>query len=263
MFQVLFCGAPHARGMLGSAAEAVQAQTVANFYLAFELGVEVVPVINKIDLPAADPPRVAAEMQAAFDLPADKAILCSAKAGRGIADILDAIVDTVPPPAGDREAPCRLLLFDAHADEFRGIVCMVLVKDGAVRKGDKLRSCATGDALHVLEVLAPLPRISTRSASGCFWNCGPALTEWHAVQLGIMTPDMQPTGALLTGQVGYIITGLKSIKAARVGDTWHDHRAEPQPLPGFEAAKPMMYAGVLPACWLAWRMQLPLPPDHS
>jgi translation elongation factor EF-G len=136
----------------------MQAQTVANFYLAFELDLAVVAVINKIDLPAADPNRVASEIEAAFDLPATSAIHCSAKSGIGVGDILQAVVEKIPPPAGDEAAPFRLLLFDAHADEFRGVVCMVLVKDGVVRRGDKLRSCSTGDTLEVIEVCNPSSR---------------------------------------------------------------------------------------------------------
>jgi translation elongation factor EF-4 len=130
----------------------VQAQTVANFYHAFERSLEIVPVINKIDLDAADPDKVASEIEAAFDLPADTTLRCSAKQGVGIEDVLGAIVERIPPPQGDRAAPSRLLLFDAYADTFRGVVCMVLVHDGTIRKGDKLRTCSTGQILEVLEV---------------------------------------------------------------------------------------------------------------
>ena len=129
-----------------------QAQTVANFYAAFELDLAIIPVINKIDLPAADPDRVAAEIESAFDLPADTNIRCSAKAGVGIDEVLRAVVRDVPPPGGDESAPFRLLLFDAHTDEFRGVVCLVVVKDGVVRKGDRLRTHSTGNTLDVLEV---------------------------------------------------------------------------------------------------------------
>lgn len=132
----------------------MQAQTVANFYLAFDLDLEIVPVLNKIDLPAADPDRVAADVEAAFDLPAASIIRASAKAGLGIEDVLAAVVERVPPPqsAAGPAAPFRLLLFDAKADEFRGIVCMVLVKDGTVRKGDRLKTMSTGSSYEVLEV---------------------------------------------------------------------------------------------------------------
>lgn len=130
----------------------MQAQTVANFYSAFELDLAVVPVINKVDLPAADPDRVASEIESAFDLPASSSIRCSAKAGIGVDDVLRAVVREVPPPSGDETAPFRLLLFDAHTDEFRGVVCLVVVKDGTVRKGDRLRTHSTGSLLEVLEV---------------------------------------------------------------------------------------------------------------
>lgn len=130
----------------------LQAQTVANFYLAFELDLAVVPVINKVDLPAADAARVAGEVEAAFDLPAAGAVRCSAKSGLGVADVLAAVVERMPAPTGRADAPFRLLLFDAHADEYRGVVCLVFVRDGVVRKGDRLRSCSTGSMYDVLEV---------------------------------------------------------------------------------------------------------------
>lgn len=141
----------------------MQAQTVANFYLAFELNLEIVPVLNKIDLPAADPERVAADIETAFDLPADSVIQASAKSGLGIEDVLAAIVERVPQPHSTKpDGPFRLLLFDAKADEFRGIICMVLVKDGIVRKGDKLKAMSTGASYEVLEVCnlsAPVPSV--------------------------------------------------------------------------------------------------------
>lgn len=137
----------------------MQAQTVANFYLAFDLDLEIVPVLNKIDLPAADPDRVADDIEAAFDLPVASIVRASAKSGIGIDDVLTAVVERVPPPQSDAgaAAPFRLLLFDAKADEFRGIVCMVLVKDGVVRKGDRLKTMSTGASYEVLEVLLLVP----------------------------------------------------------------------------------------------------------
>ena len=151
----------------------LQAQTVANFYLAFELDLAVVPVINKVDLPAADPARVAAEIEAAFDLPAASAVHCSAKSGLGVADVLAAVVERMPAPAGRTDAPFRLLLFDAHADEYRGVVCLVFVRDGAVRKGDRLRSCATGSLYDVLEVRHTATAIPL---SSCLDMCRSAAT---------------------------------------------------------------------------------------
>lgn len=127
---------------------------MANFYLAFDLDLAVVPVLNKIDLPAADPERVAADIESAFDLPAETTVCASAKSGIGIDEVLAAVVERVPPPTSYSGAavPFRLLLFDAKADEFRGIVCMVLVKDGVVRKGDRLKAMSTGACYDVLEV---------------------------------------------------------------------------------------------------------------
>lgn len=130
----------------------MQAQTVANFYHAFERNLEIVPVINKIDLHTADPAKVATEIEATFDLPAATTLRCSAKSGEGIEEVLAAIVERIPHPQGDAAAPFRLLLFDAFVDTFRGIVCLVLVHDGTVSKGDKLRTSSTGQVLEVLEV---------------------------------------------------------------------------------------------------------------
>jgi translation factor GUF1, mitochondrial len=136
----------------------LQAQTVANFYLAFDLDLAIIPVLNKVDLPAADPPRVAADIATAFDLPEASVLQCSAKAGTGIEPLLRAVVERIPPPGGDPKALFRLLLFDAKADEYRGVVCLVLVKDGVVKVGDRIRSAFSGETYDVLEVRPPVSR---------------------------------------------------------------------------------------------------------
>jgi len=204
--------------LLVDAAQGVQAQTAANFFLCFEGGLEVVPVLNKIDVAAADPDAVAREIEEAFDLPASEALRVSAKTGVGLPTLLEAVVTRVPPPAGDAGAPLRALLFDAHLDPFRGVVCLLRVVDGELQRGDRLQSAATGETFEALEV-------------------------------GLLTPEATPTPRLQCGQVGYVITGMKHTSRARVGDTWR--RAGPgaedlEPLPGFSPAKSVCFGGLFP-----------------
>ena len=138
--------------LLVDGAQGIQAQTVANFYLAWEQGLTIVPVINKVDMPAADPVKVADEMSAAFDITPESCILASAKTGLGVEAVLRGIVEQIPPPSGDPEGKLRLLLFDAFHDEYRGVICMVLVKDGCVRTGDKIKAFSDTQTYEVLEV---------------------------------------------------------------------------------------------------------------
>ncbi|XP_057868820.1 translation factor GUF1 homolog, mitochondrial isoform X2 [Cryptomeria japonica] len=198
------------------AAQGVQAQTVANFYLAFEANLAIVPVINKIDQPTADPDNVKAQLQSMFDLDPQDALLTSAKTGEGLQHVLPAVIERIPPPKGLVCSPLRMLLLDSYFDEYRGVICHVAVIDGALRKGDKIASAATGQS-------------------------------YEAMDVGILHPELTPTGMLLTGQVGYIISGMRSTKEARVGDTLHHVRSVVQPLPGFKPAKHMVFAGVYPA----------------
>ncbi|GMH39966.1 hypothetical protein BSKO_07870 [Bryopsis sp. KO-2023] len=201
--------------LLVDASQGIQAQTVANFYLAFEQNLEVVPVINKIDMPSAEPERVAKEMQQAFDVDPDNCLLASAKTGVGVEEILKRVVEVVPPPKGSASAPTRLFLFDAFHDEYRGVICLVEVVDGKVSKGDKIVSASSGETYEVLEI-------------------------------GAMMPEPTETGQLLTGQVGYMITGMKTTRSARIGDTWHLQRHPVEPLPGFKPAKANVFAGLYP-----------------
>ncbi|KAH7847444.1 hypothetical protein Vadar_026152 [Vaccinium darrowii] len=197
------------------AAQGVQAQTVANFYLAFESNLAIIPVINKIDQPTADPDRVKAQLKSIFDLDPNDALLTSAKTGQGLEHVLPAVIERMPPPPGNCNSPLRMLLLDSYYDEYKGVICHVAVVDGTLRKGDKISSAATGQSYEVLDV-------------------------------GIMHPELTPTGVLLTGQVGYVVSGMRSTKEARVGDTLHQSRSIVEPLPGFKPVKHMVFSGVYP-----------------
>ncbi|XP_041008352.1 translation factor GUF1 homolog, mitochondrial [Juglans microcarpa x Juglans regia] len=198
------------------AAQGVQAQTVANFYLAFESNLTIIPVINKIDQPTADPERVKAQLKSMFDLDPIDALLTSAKTGQGLEQVLPAVIERIPPPPGKSTSPLRMLLLDSYYDEYKGVICHVAVVDGMLHKGDKISSVATGQAYEVLDV-------------------------------GIMHPELTPTGVLHTGQVGYVVSGMRSTKEARVGDTLYYSRSIVEPLAGFKPAKHMVFSGLYPA----------------
>ena len=198
------------------AAQGIEAQTLANVYLAMEHDLTLVPVVNKIDLPSAQPELVAEEIDRVIGLPADEVIYASAKEGRGVAEILEAIVARVPPPRGDTGNPLRALIFDSHYDSYKGVIAYCRVMDGEVKTGDRVQMMATEAIAEVLEI-------------GCF------------------TPEMTPTAVLRTGEVGYIATGLKIVRECQVGDTiTHAAHPAPAPLPGYQQVKPMVYAGLYP-----------------
>lgn len=201
--------------LLVDAAQGVQAQTMANFYLAFEQDLTIVPVINKIDLPTANIERVQNELNKLFDFSAQDCILASAKSGIGITDILDSIIERIPAPTSNLELTLKALLFDSWYDEYRGVVCLIAIKDGVLKKGDHIY-------LHQS-------------------NC-----KHEILELGLMYPEQTPMDALYAGQVGYIITGMKTIKEARVGDTISFPKSTITPFPGFKPAKPMVFAGIFP-----------------
>lgn len=201
--------------LLVDAAQGIQAQTMANFYLAFEQDIAIIPVINKIDMANADPERVKQQMETAFDIKPEESILASAKSGIGIEAILEAIVKRIAPPSGSAQKPFRALLFDSWFDEYRGVICLIEVIDGAIHKGEIIMSAHTGEKYEVLDI-------------------------------GIMYPDQRPTDALYTGQVGYLIAGMKTVREARVGDTFHHPKQQVEVLPGFRPAKPMVFAGIYP-----------------
>jgi GTP-binding protein LepA len=204
------------------ASQGVEAQTVANCYTALDLGVEVVPVLNKMDLPQADPERAKEEVEDVIGIDASEAIPCSAKTGMGIDDILEAIVARIPPPKGDPDAPLRAMIIDSWFDSYVGVVMLVRVVDGRLAKGDRLKLMAS-DA------------------------------QYDADQLGVFTPGNQPREALEAGEVGYVIAGIKELKVARVGDTITRTRAAntnvapaAAALPGFKEIQPQVFAGLYP-----------------
>uniref|UniRef100_A0A0E0A4W9 Tr-type G domain-containing protein n=1 Tax=Oryza glumipatula TaxID=40148 RepID=A0A0E0A4W9_9ORYZ len=203
------------------AAQGVQAQTIANFYLAFESNLSIIPVINKIDQPTADPDNVKAQLKRLFDIDPSEALLTSAKTGQGLSQVLPAVIERIPSPPGKCDSPVRMLLLDSYYDEYKGVICHVAVVDGALHKGDKIASAATGRTYEVLDV-------------------------------GIMHPELTPTGVLYTGQVGYVISGMRSTKEARIGDTLHQAKSIVEPLPenilsGFKPARHMVFSGLYPA----------------
>ncbi len=198
------------------ASQGSQAQTLANAYLAIENNLEIVPAVNKIDLPQSRPDEVAAEVAELVGETADHVLRISAKTGEGIAEALDAIVERVPPPAGDPDAPPRALIFDSSYDQYRGVVAFVRVVDGTFSKAEALRAMAAG-------------------------------TEFEAEELGFLSPAMVSTPTLSAGEVGYLVTGLKDVSRLRVGDTLTSRRNGAQEaVPGYKDVKPMVFAGLFP-----------------
>jgi len=198
------------------ASQGVEAQTVANCYTAIELGVEVLPVLNKMDLPQADPDAARQEIEDVIGIDASQAILASAKSGLGIDDILETIVRQVPPPKGDAQAPLQALVIDSWFDNYVGVVMLVRVVNGVLRPKDKILLMATG-ATHLCE------------------------------QVGVFTPKSQPRPELSAGEVGFVIAGIKELANAKVGDTLTlAARPAAAPLPGFKEVKPQVFAGLYP-----------------
>ncbi len=199
------------------AAQGIEAQTLANLYLAVEADLTIIPVINKIDLPSAQPDMIKEEIERVIGIPAEEAILASAKEGIGTHDILEAIVHRVPPPHGQRHNPLRALVFDSKYDPFKGVIAYVRVEDGSLKQGQRLQMMATGSTADVLEV-------------------------------GFFTPQLVSAGVLSAGEVGYVATGFKNVKDCRVGDTIaaFGQTDDVTPLPGYRPAKPMVFAGLYP-----------------
>jgi GTP-binding protein LepA len=202
--------------LLVDAAQGIQAQTLANAYLAFENELEIVPVVNKIDLPQADPDATAAELAELVGERPERVLRISAKTGQGIEDVLDAVVERIPAPQGEPEDPARALIFDSSYDQYRGVVAFVRAVDGSFRTHERLRAMAAG-------------------------------TRFEAEELGSFSPFRSPTPTLDAGEVGYIITGLKDVGRLRVGDTLTSaaHPAR-EPLPGYKDVKPTVFAGLYP-----------------
>ncbi len=198
------------------AAQGTQAQTLANAYLAIENDLEIVPVVNKIDLPQADPDGAARELADLIGDTREHVLRISAKTGQGVEDVLDAIVERVPPPAGDPNAPARALIFDSSYDQYRGVVAFVRVVDGQFERREPLRAMALG-------------------------------TRFEAEELGFFAPTRTESPTLGAGEVGYVITGLKDVSRLRVGDTiTSERRPATEPLPGYKDVKPMVFAGLFP-----------------
>ena len=198
------------------AAQGIEAQTLANAYLALENELEIVPVVNKIDLPAADPDGAAGEVADLIGEDAERVLRISAKTGQGVEAVLDAIVERIPAPEGELDAPARALIFDSSYDQYRGVVAFVRVVDGRFRPRERLRAMAQG-------------------------------TRFEAEEIGFFSPTMRPQDGLAAGEVGYVITGLKDVSKLRVGDTLTaEARPAAEPLPGYKDVKPMVFAGLFP-----------------
>src|SRR5438552_264862 len=207
------------------ASQGVEAQTVANTYLAVESGLELIPCLNKIDLPGAEPDRVAAEVAELVGEPPESIMRISAKTGEGVKEVLEELIARVPPPSGDPEAPPRALIFDSQFDQYRGVIAYVRVVDGTFRKGEPIRAMATG-------------------------------TQAEIDDIGFFSPQMLPSDQLAAGDVGYLITGIKDVTQLRVGDTLTTRaragaprssaREATEALPGYRDVKPMVFCGLFP-----------------
>jgi GTP-binding protein LepA len=198
------------------AAQGIEAQTLANVYLALDNNLEILPVINKIDLPSADPERVKSEIEEVIGLDASEAVLASAKAGIGIKEILEQVVQKVPAPVGSEDDPLKALIFDSHYDAYKGVIVYVRVVDGTIRKGTHIKFMATGASFEVIEV-------------------------------GAFKPRMSAVDELTIGDVGFVVAGIKNVKDTRVGDTITEaKRPAAEPLPGYRKINPMVYCGLYP-----------------
>jgi GTP-binding protein LepA len=209
------------------ASQGVEAQTVANTYLAIDSGLELIPCLNKIDLPGAEPERVAGEVADLIGEPPESILKISGKTGEGVGAVLEELVKRVPPPAGDPDGPARALIFDSEFDQYRGVIAYIRVVDGVFRKGEAIRAMATG-------------------------------TEADIDDIGFFSPQMMPTDQLAAGEVGYLITGLKDVTQLRVGDTLTTRTRvsgpgsrtgqteASEPLPGYREVKPMVFCGLFP-----------------
>jgi GTP-binding protein LepA len=198
------------------AAQGIEAQTLANVHLALREGLTIIPVLNKIDLPSAQPEVVMEELENVLAIPREEVILASAKEGKGVPDILEAIVQRIPPPKGDPTAPLQALVFDSHYDPYKGVLCYIRLDEGTIRGHDTIRLMASGAEAELLE-------------------------------LGVFRPQLVPVPQLVAGEVGYVATGLKNVREAQVGDTVTvAKRPASRPLPGFQEAKSLVFAGLYP-----------------
>uniref|UniRef100_A0A3P8Z4A5 Tr-type G domain-containing protein n=1 Tax=Esox lucius TaxID=8010 RepID=A0A3P8Z4A5_ESOLU len=201
--------------LIVDANQGIQAQTVANFYLAFEAQLTIIPVINKIDLKNADPERVENQIEKVFDIPKEECIRISAKLGTNVDQVLQEVVKRLPPPTFNREDPFKALVFDSNFDQYRGVIANVALFGGCLSKGDRIVSAHLGKSYEVNE-------------------------------LGLLKPEELPMERLYAGQVGYVIAGMKEVKEAQIGDTLYHQKHPVEPLPGFKPAKAMVFAGMYP-----------------
>uniref|UniRef100_A0A0B7BJ28 Translation factor GUF1 homolog, mitochondrial n=2 Tax=Arion vulgaris TaxID=1028688 RepID=A0A0B7BJ28_9EUPU len=201
--------------LLVDANQGVQAQTVANFYLAFESDLVIIPVLNKIDLKNAQPEQVAQQMNNLFDIDKTEILKISAKQGTGVEDVLAAVIEKIPSPEYDREKPLRAFVFDSWYDRFKGVVAHIAVCDGVVKKGERVICASSGKKYEITEV-------------------------------GILYPMQVPSDSLYAGQVGYAMMNMRNIDEAQIGDTFFHEKSSVQPLPGFKSATPMVFAGMFP-----------------
>ena len=201
--------------LLVDASQGIEAQTVSNLYMAMEAGLEIIPVINKIDMPAARPDDVKAQIKNLIGSTDEEILLASAKAGIGVEEILEAVVSRIPPPSGDPDAPLRALIFDSEFDQYRGVVAHMRVVDGEIKSGEEIRLISTKAVYQVDEV-------------------------------GSFKLTMVKRDGLRAGEVGYLLASLKNVADAKVGDTITHKRSEVQPLPGFQPIKPMVFSGIFP-----------------
>ena len=202
--------------LLVDASQGVQAQTLSNIYLALAADLKIIPVLNKIDLPAADVGRVSQEVIKLLACKKEDILLISAKTGEGVEQVLERVVSDVPPPAGKDGATTRALIFDSYYDEHRGVVLYIRLVDGQIVKSSQVKMLATG-------------------------------AHGNALDVGFLSPEMKSAAKLVAGEIGYIVTNLKSAREAKVGDTITATNANPEPLPGYKEVKPMVYAGIFPA----------------
>ena len=202
--------------LLVDAAQGIEAQTLANLYLALDKDLRVIPVLNKIDLPAAEPDRYAAELAHIIGCQPDEVLRVSAKTGQGVRELLDVVVEQVPAPVGDSAAPVRAMIFDSVYDAYRGVVTYIRVMDGRITPRERIRMMSTNATHELLEV-------------------------------GIISPDQKPCDGLGVGEVGYLMTGVKDVRQSRVGDTVTSERhGATVALPGYRTPKPMVFAGLYP-----------------
>ncbi|KAG1789426.1 P-loop containing nucleoside triphosphate hydrolase protein [Suillus plorans] len=201
--------------LLVDASQGVQAQSISVFHIAKERGLKIIPVLTKIDLPASQPERMAAQLQSTFGIDPSEILHISAKTGQGVEAVLRAIVDRIPPPSGNINSPLKAFMFDSLYDRYRGVISLVSIQDGIIQKGDKIASCHTRKKYEITEV-------------------------------GVMHPEEVPTSSLQPGQVGYIACNMKESSEAHIGDTFHRVGALVDPMPGFQPSKAMVYAGVFP-----------------